>query len=251
MRPGSSGNRDVLLSRAGQLPRARRLPRLRPCHVTQYIRHSLAVAHAFSACRVDAAPHVAVRPRVRSPRRSHRSHCFTMQSMHLGGSQPRAVTRAGTMPAPHAMRPAAMLATARRLSRRRGNSVVVRADADYYSVLGVAKDADKKAIKTAYRQMARKFHPVSAKPTLVAFDRRLSALAAPTRLHGHPCMQPSPMALNPVALDVCGPLSNPMPPAGTLQDVNKEAGAEARFKKIGEAYEVCAGAWSGAGWHWG
>lgn len=30
---------------------------------------------------------------------------------------------------------------------------------DYYNVLGVAPDADKKAIKTAYRRLARKFHP--------------------------------------------------------------------------------------------
>ena len=44
--------------------------------------------------------------------------------------------------------------------RRRGYSVVVRAAADYYEVLGVARDADKKAIKSAYRQKARKFHPV-------------------------------------------------------------------------------------------
>lgn len=30
---------------------------------------------------------------------------------------------------------------------------------DYYEILGVAEDADKKAIKTAYRRLARKFHP--------------------------------------------------------------------------------------------
>lgn len=59
-------------------------------------------------------------------------------------------------------------------------SVIVRADGDYYALLGVEKGADKKAIKQAYRQKARKFHP----------------------------------------------------------DVNKEPGAEDRFKKIGEAYEV-------------
>lgn len=31
--------------------------------------------------------------------------------------------------------------------------------ADYYSTLGVAKNADKKQIKSAYRQLARKYHP--------------------------------------------------------------------------------------------
>jgi len=39
--------------------------------------------------------------------------------------------------------------------------VVVRADEDYYGILGVDRSADKKAIKQAYRQKARKFHPVS------------------------------------------------------------------------------------------
>lgn len=48
------------------------------------------------------------------------------------------------------------------MSRRRGRcAVVVRADGDYYDLLGVPKGSDKKAIKTGYRQMARKFHPVS------------------------------------------------------------------------------------------
>lgn len=49
---------------------------------------------------------------------------------------------------------------------------------DYYSALGVARDADEEAIKKAYRRLARLYHP----------------------------------------------------------DVSKEPGAEARFKKIGEAY---------------
>ncbi|HOY00784.1 MAG TPA: DnaJ domain-containing protein, partial [Zoogloea sp.] len=51
---------------------------------------------------------------------------------------------------------------------------------DYYTIMGVARDASQDEIKRAYRQLARKYHP----------------------------------------------------------DVSKEAGAEARFKEIGEAYEV-------------
>eukprot|EP00271_Cylindrocystis_brebissonii_P017204 TRINITY_DN436_c0_g2_i1.p1 TRINITY_DN436_c0_g2~~TRINITY_DN436_c0_g2_i1.p1 ORF type:complete len:462 (+),score=76.74 TRINITY_DN436_c0_g2_i1:334-1719(+) len=43
--------------------------------------------------------------------------------------------------------------------RRRGSRLVVHADADYYSVLGVSKTADKAEIKSAYRRLARKFHP--------------------------------------------------------------------------------------------
>lgn len=43
--------------------------------------------------------------------------------------------------------------------QKRGHSAIVYADQDYYSVLGISKSADKAAIKSAYRQKARKFHP--------------------------------------------------------------------------------------------
>ncbi|WIA22066.1 hypothetical protein OEZ85_004411 [Tetradesmus obliquus] len=43
--------------------------------------------------------------------------------------------------------------------RSRGRSVVVHAARDFYDTLGVPRTADKKAIKQAYRQKARKFHP--------------------------------------------------------------------------------------------
>ncbi|XP_031476509.1 chaperone protein dnaJ A7A, chloroplastic-like [Nymphaea colorata] len=66
------------------------------------------------------------------------------------------------------------------LSCRRGARFVVRADADYYSILGVSKNASKSEIKSAYRKLARSYHP----------------------------------------------------------DVNKEAGAEQKFKEISNAYEV-------------
>ncbi|KAL8171768.1 hypothetical protein V2J09_023572 [Rumex salicifolius] len=63
---------------------------------------------------------------------------------------------------------------------RRGSRFVVRADADFYSVLGVSKNANKSEIKSAYRKLARSYHP----------------------------------------------------------DVNKEPGAEQKFKDISNAYEV-------------
>ncbi|KAL4433639.1 hypothetical protein ABPG75_000080 [Micractinium tetrahymenae] len=49
----------------------------------------------------------------------------------------------------------------RRQHKRRqlGQRLVVRADRDFYQILGVSRDADKKTIKSAYRQLARKFHP--------------------------------------------------------------------------------------------
>ncbi|KAF5197915.1 Chaperone protein dnaj [Thalictrum thalictroides] len=64
--------------------------------------------------------------------------------------------------------------------QRRGACLVVRANTDYYSVLGVSKNASKSEIKSAYRKLARSNHP----------------------------------------------------------DVNKEPGAEQKFKDISNAYEV-------------
>ncbi|CAL0329937.1 unnamed protein product [Lupinus luteus] len=66
------------------------------------------------------------------------------------------------------------------LHSRRGSRLTVRANADYYSVLGVSKNANKSEIKSAYRKLARNYHP----------------------------------------------------------DVNKEPGAEDKFKEISNAYEV-------------
>ncbi|XP_068637331.1 chaperone protein dnaJ A7A, chloroplastic-like [Aristolochia californica] len=64
--------------------------------------------------------------------------------------------------------------------RHRGSRLIVRADSDYYSVLGVSQNASKSDIKSAYRKLARNYHP----------------------------------------------------------DVNKEPGAEEKFKEISNAYEV-------------
>ncbi|XP_052204473.1 chaperone protein dnaJ A7A, chloroplastic-like [Diospyros lotus] len=63
---------------------------------------------------------------------------------------------------------------------RRGAYLIVRADSNYYAVLGVPKTATKSEIKSAYRKLARSYHP----------------------------------------------------------DVNKETGAEEKFKEISNAYEV-------------
>ncbi|PIM97723.1 Molecular chaperone (DnaJ superfamily) [Handroanthus impetiginosus] len=64
--------------------------------------------------------------------------------------------------------------------QRRGGRLIVRAEKDYYSVLGVSRNASKSEIKSAYRKLARSYHP----------------------------------------------------------DVNKEPGAEEKFKELSNAYEV-------------
>ncbi|XP_023745811.1 chaperone protein dnaJ A6, chloroplastic [Lactuca sativa] len=64
--------------------------------------------------------------------------------------------------------------------KRRGGRLIVRAESDFYSILGVSKSASKADIKSAYRKLARSYHP----------------------------------------------------------DVNKEPGAEQKFKDISNAYEV-------------
>ncbi|CAL5203808.1 unnamed protein product [Lathyrus oleraceus] len=66
------------------------------------------------------------------------------------------------------------------LHRRRGSRLIVRAETDYYTVLGVSRNSTKSEIKTAYRKLARNYHP----------------------------------------------------------DVNKDPGAEDKFKEISNAYEV-------------
>ncbi|CAL5434356.1 unnamed protein product [Camellia sinensis] len=72
------------------------------------------------------------------------------------------------------------LVQSRNPCRCRGVRLIVRADSDYYAVLGVSKNASKSEIKSAYRKLARSYHP----------------------------------------------------------DVNKEPGAEQKFKEISNAYEV-------------
>lgn len=65
-------------------------------------------------------------------------------------------------------------------SHHKDNRLIVRATSDYYTVLGVSRNASKNEIKSSYRKLARQYHP----------------------------------------------------------DVNKEPGAEQKFKEISNAYEV-------------
>ncbi|XP_057538468.1 chaperone protein dnaJ A6, chloroplastic-like [Amaranthus tricolor] len=72
------------------------------------------------------------------------------------------------------------VSSARGACYKRGGRFVVRAESDYYSILGVSRNSSKSEIKSAYRKLARSYHP----------------------------------------------------------DVNKEPGAEQKFKEISNAYEV-------------
>lgn len=60
--------------------------------------------------------------------------------------------------------------------------MVVRAD--YYSELGVSKGADKKTIKSAYRQLARKYHPDNKESGAEEKFKKISEACAPARLAG-------------------------------------------------------------------
>ncbi|XP_022751089.1 chaperone protein dnaJ A6, chloroplastic-like [Durio zibethinus] len=73
-----------------------------------------------------------------------------------------------------------LVGSSRSSHRRRGAKFIVRAESDYYTVLGVSRNASKSEIKSAYRKLARNYHP----------------------------------------------------------DVNKDPGAEQKFKEISNAYEV-------------
>ncbi|XP_021737105.1 chaperone protein dnaJ A7A, chloroplastic-like isoform X1 [Chenopodium quinoa] len=72
------------------------------------------------------------------------------------------------------------VSSARNPCHKRGFRFIVRAESDFYSILGVSRNASKSDIKSAYRKLARSYHP----------------------------------------------------------DVNKEPGAEQKFKDISNAYEV-------------
>lgn len=93
-----------------------------------------------------------------------RAGCHARRSVATAAATPVRARAAGLSAKPRAFLAgsqglAARVAASARPGSARANSFVVRAEEDYYKTLGVARGADAKEIKRAYRQMARKFHP--------------------------------------------------------------------------------------------
>lgn len=101
------------------------------------------------------------------------SHCCSSKRTTLGSS-------CSSIFSPNFLHAYVTSSKQKDLHRFKRSHLIVRAEKDYYSVLGVANDAKKSEIKSAYRKLARSYHP----------------------------------------------------------DVNKEAGAEQKFKDISNAYEI-------------
>ncbi|KAL5171110.1 Chaperone protein dnaJ A6, chloroplastic [Glycine soja] len=113
------------------------------------------------------------------------------------------------------------------LHRRRGSRLIVRADADYYSVLGVSRNSSKSEIKSAYRKLARSCHPDVNKYVLFSsFILNIVYFLIP-----FPCLVPH-CCCGQDGLDVFDYK------ACSLFLLKKEPGAEQKFKELSNAYEV-------------
>lgn len=102
---------------------------------------------------------------------------------------------------------------------QRGSHLVVRADVDYYSVLGVDKNADKKAIKQAYRCI----HQADSEATMQRNARSLSLAKCLLVSWVRPGADQSVMF---------GAFIHRQKARKYHPDVNKEAGAEETFKQV-------------------
>lgn len=107
-----------------------------------------------SLTRTSCSSCVAAAAQVTSSRRFTRA-AAPQTGLHCSGIASRSSSFGGR-PVGGALHAGVQQPTAR---PARGASLVVRADADYYATLGVDRGADKKTIKSAYRQLARKYHP--------------------------------------------------------------------------------------------
>ena len=83
---------------------------------------------------------------------------------------------------------------------------------DYYAVLGVTKDADKPAIRKAYRKLAREFHP-DAKPGDKAAEERLHEIDVTVNRNTIPFDERSPFVTSGIRLGS---------PAMTMRDFDED-----------------------------
>ena len=104
------------------------------------------------------------------------------QALYAQAPQPETqarTRRAGVRCARRSMR---SIATRLAPSRRKRSRALARQD-DFYEILGVPRDADDKAIKDAFRQLALKYHPDRNKDPTASekFKRDRGGLRGPER----------------------------------------------------------------------
>ena len=195
------------------------------------------VAAARCSCSCGAQPAASARPSQRTlGAAAVRAVSAAAASSSGGGSSSNANRFAfgGQSPLPSSRREKHNQSSSSS-SRSRLFSQRVRASQDYYDVLGVKRDADKKAIKQAYRYVCCRLRIEDSRAW-----RRIRDL--PPSL-AQPLLFPPPPHPRPPPPPPKKKTQKKKKPSSQLArkfhpDVNKEPGAEDKFKQISNAYEV-------------
>jgi DnaJ-class molecular chaperone len=100
---------------------------------------------------------------------------------------------------------------------------------NFYTVLGIARDADEMAIRAAYRLLARRYHPDSGRGSSAEKFRQVAeayeTLSDPKRRHGYDLSLASPQSSPQVVVEPLNPShasrsfrTLPFRPAGLFHD---------------------------------